>query len=691
MSNLRRFVSTRKPVKVKMLEEVRRPLLEEARRSPALLSDLAGLEKYIAESYDARSFVELLQNADDAGASRFVVQRSGDFLLVANDGRPFTRADFESLCRSAASNKHRGTTIGYRGIGFKSVVGFAQTVYVFSGELEAAFSRERTAEEVPGASRVPLVRIPHPVEARERARMNGALERMVQEGFRTTFVFKDLIASGIETEFSAFDPTSVLFLRHIRQVELRTTIEEVITARRVTLDARTQSVRLAGSSGATLWRVIERDGIALAFSEGEDGVRRLEERVAVVHAFLPTHELTGLAAKINGDLSTDPSRTRVILDERTATCIANAAKLVVDLLGEGLQGDPDSVGPGIVASLVPFQDPRMAHLQRRSFKTELLEAIRRTAEGRFEDLRYRPSWLNAADYETLAAASQLRAVHRDLEDVEGLSEFLKFMGAREATLDNLKIGLATATPSLPGAAEIVSQITRLHATKQLGVHEIDTGWRLWPVDGVPTTLDEAQRAAKPLDQSFTDMVSERVGVISELRRLVSSLLDPATASRMMPDQEETGPTEPGDSPDEPRFPVSSTPAQPRRLSLKKWRSAEQQVLSLLELQGWDVKDVSHQNVGYDIKGITPEGEEVFVEVKAIDHPGQSFTLTSNEEATARQEGTAYRLAIVRQADADLEVAFIPDPANRLELARKCRQWVWECLSYEYEPERFLLE
>src|SRR5215207_9572691 len=81
---------------------------------------LPGLEQYVAESYDARSFVELLQNADDAGAPRFVVQRTGDFLMVANDGRPFTRVDFESLCRSAASHKHRGTTIGYRGIGFKS-------------------------------------------------------------------------------------------------------------------------------------------------------------------------------------------------------------------------------------------------------------------------------------------------------------------------------------------------------------------------------------------------------------------------------------------------------------------------------------------------------------------------------------------------------------------------------------------
>src|SRR5919106_1381945 len=191
-----------------MLKEVRYPLLEEARRSPTLLSDLAGLERYIAESYDARSFVELLQNADDAGAARFAVQRTDDFLLVANDGRPFTREDFKSLCRSAASTKQRGTSIGYRGIGFKSVVGFAKTVYLFSGELEAMFSRELTAREIPEATSVPLVRVPHPVDPYQRSQITDALERLYQEGFRTVFAFTDLLASGIEAEFAAFDHTS---------------------------------------------------------------------------------------------------------------------------------------------------------------------------------------------------------------------------------------------------------------------------------------------------------------------------------------------------------------------------------------------------------------------------------------------------------------------------------------------------
>ena len=94
---------------------------------------------------------------------------------------------------------------------------------------------------------------------------------------------------------------------------------------------------------------------------------------------------------------------------------------------------------------------------------------------------------------------------------------------------------------------------------------------------------------------------------------------------------------------------------------------------------------------YDIEGRTPEGAEVCVEVKSIDYPGQAFTLTSNEEAVAREKGDKYQLALVRQTNTHLEIAFIRNPANQLKLTRQCRQWVWECGEYDFEPERFTLE
>ena len=54
-----------------IVREIRDNFISEAINSPTLISDLASMEKYISESYDGRSLIELLQNADDAMATRF--------------------------------------------------------------------------------------------------------------------------------------------------------------------------------------------------------------------------------------------------------------------------------------------------------------------------------------------------------------------------------------------------------------------------------------------------------------------------------------------------------------------------------------------------------------------------------------------------------------------------------------------
>jgi hypothetical protein len=127
------------------------------------------------------------------------------------------------------------------------------------------------------------------------------------------------------------------------------------------------------------------------------------------------------------------------------------------------------------------------------------------------------------------------------------------------------------------------------------------------------------------------------------------------------------------------------------ITLKRWRGAEQRVLELLRSWGWQVEDVSLQKLGYDIEGCSPEGEEVFVEVKSIENSRQAFILTSNEEAVAREKGNAYRLALVRLTNTHLEVAFISDPVHQLKFTRQYRQLVWECVDYEFDAKRYPLE
>ena len=61
-----------------IINEIRTQLLDEAKSSPNLLSDLAGLESYISESYNNRSFIELLQNADDANSTKFKILKNNN-------------------------------------------------------------------------------------------------------------------------------------------------------------------------------------------------------------------------------------------------------------------------------------------------------------------------------------------------------------------------------------------------------------------------------------------------------------------------------------------------------------------------------------------------------------------------------------------------------------------------------------
>ena len=102
-------------------------------------------------------------------------------------------------------------------------------------------------------------------------------------------------------------------------------------------------------------------------------------------------------------------------------------------------------------------------------------------------------------------------------------------------------------------------------------------------------------------------------------------------------------------------------------------------------------DVSKQNLGYDLEASKRGEETIYVEVKTIDNPGQPFILTSNEEAVAREKGAAYRIAVVWQTNNSVEIAFIADPTRNLKMIRQCRQWVWFCDCYPFEPERFAVD
>src|SRR4051794_20208653 len=69
--------------------------------------------------------LELLQNAQDAHATRVRFDLHPDHLEVRHDGRPFTEADVRGICGIKQSTKEDDPEqIGRFGVGFKSVYAY---------------------------------------------------------------------------------------------------------------------------------------------------------------------------------------------------------------------------------------------------------------------------------------------------------------------------------------------------------------------------------------------------------------------------------------------------------------------------------------------------------------------------------------------------------------------------------------
>ena len=142
---------------------------------------------------------ELLQNADDAGATEAAVDIQDGVFLFTHNGEDFTAEHLASLCRFGYSNKRALHTIGFRGIGFKSTFSLGDQVRLTTPTLSVAFHRERFTEpvwcDVADTPALTAVRVAIKDDHRRRE-----LERNLAEWVRS--------------------PASLLFFHHIRSLRV---------------------------------------------------------------------------------------------------------------------------------------------------------------------------------------------------------------------------------------------------------------------------------------------------------------------------------------------------------------------------------------------------------------------------------------------------------------------------------------
>lgn len=287
---------------------------------------------------------ELLQNAEDAGATVVRIALRADRLEVRHDGRPFDERDVRAICGVDAGAKADDLTmIGKYGIGFKSVYAYTTAPEVHCGgehfRIEAYVRPYATAPR-PLAPGETLFVLPfsRPEADRDRAR------------------------AEIGARLYGFEPLNILFLRHIRRLEW--TAADASGA----IERRTEELTTAGGpSGPEMRRVTLRRGAGGASSDehwlvfarrtplGQAGERdrparwveiafRLErdaegrERIAAVPnsrlvVFFPTERETHLGFVLQGPFKTTPARDNVPGDDGwNRRLIEDAARLTVESL-----------------------------------------------------------------------------------------------------------------------------------------------------------------------------------------------------------------------------------------------------------------------------------------------------------------------------------------------------------------------
>ena len=282
---------------------------------------------------------ELLQNAEDAGASRVLFQLLEGELEVFHDGRRFDEKDVRGICGVGEGTKVEDLTqIGKFGIGFKSVYAYTRTPEIHSGD--ESFKIENYVR-------------PYAIE-----------KRNMDDSWTTLFVFpfnKEEVEPAtacreISTRLRKLSARTLLFLRKINKIEyILPDGMSGVYRRDETARGSAREVTVIGQNNgedeSESWLLFERPvdvpepaeecprqvSVEICFrlqrNEGEEleEVARIKDSPLVV--FFPTEKETRLGFLIQGPYKTTPARDNIPKeDDWNATLVRETACLMADVL-----------------------------------------------------------------------------------------------------------------------------------------------------------------------------------------------------------------------------------------------------------------------------------------------------------------------------------------------------------------------
>lgn len=303
------------------------------------------LEKIIQLYTDRAHFVyELLQNAEDAGASMVKFVQYPDRLEMLHDGHPFSTENLQGLCDIGKSDKiNKLNQIGEFGVGFKSVFGICEKVGLFSHPTRDDFQKGyvQFAVEIYGFTNLKVID-----------------DQIIDGGYTTKFIFPYCVGrtfSGFETvdklnevlsgRLQNLGITTLLFMKNLKLIEYQIELPMLKKSGSYLLDKHAMNdhcslVSAIGESDhegdkeeAASYLIFSRKvegiqtgktiDIAFALNVGEDGSYDFKpSKHPYISVYFPTETESKLKFIVQGPYRTTPNRSSVPTDNEDNIALA---------------------------------------------------------------------------------------------------------------------------------------------------------------------------------------------------------------------------------------------------------------------------------------------------------------------------------------------------------------------------------
>lgn len=404
----------------KQKQKRRREYLDSVGR---LVSDY-NQERQRAQEYSGRVLLELIQNANDAGhdqseAVDIKIELKDEYLIIANTGMTFTKAGVESLFISRNSPKQfRSDCIGYKGLGFRSILNWTSSALIMSGELSIGFDQRFAAEfleelrkendkidakvqqfESRGES-TPIATLVAPKWITDDEIPNGALEaaydrgqQLRDMGFATVIclALPDDDHHSVQREIAELSEEFALFLQHTRSIDINSPERTVDWQ----IHRRDDSISIWRRGGTTTtWDIVEEtDEIPDEYREPGQPKTRYEIKLAIpesgamatcleepLYVFFPTKVSFPFPVLAHATFEVTDDRNRLV-DSATNRFVADRLAQVMVRTAEHLTTDENRWQAFDTVSPQDRVDSTLSQLGGREGDTSFEESLREALQA----------------------------------------------------------------------------------------------------------------------------------------------------------------------------------------------------------------------------------------------------------------------------------------------------------------------